>query len=398
MSGLAQPVEAASHATGRRAFVGLTWDHPRGYAALERAAAEAPTLGLRWERQPLEGFESHPIEDLAARYDLLVIDHPHVGDAVAAGCLQPLDTLFSADELARWRAQSIGRSYDSYRYAGRDWALPLDAATQVAVARADRLDGAPPATWRDVVALARRQPIALSLAGPHAALGFFSLAAAHADAPCAHDPARLFDGRGAAEAWELLRELNALAAPRWRALNPIGLLDAMARAAADDAAAPVYCPLVYGYVNYAVAADGRQALRFADAPAGPDGHLGSTLGGTGLAVTRRASVDAALREHLRDLMSPAMQAGFIPQAHGQPSARAAWHDPAVDAAWNGFYSGTARTLEAAIVRPRYRGYVAFQTAASAAIRDALEARHGAARLLDRLQILHTDHRPADADA
>ena len=55
-------------------FQGLTWDHPRGFNALAAAALEiAPRGLLRWVKQPLEGFESHPIADLAARFDLIVL-------------------------------------------------------------------------------------------------------------------------------------------------------------------------------------------------------------------------------------------------------------------------------------------------------------------------------------
>jgi len=45
-------------------YCGLTWDHPRGYNALA-AAAEASGGLLHWDKQPLEGFESHPIGELA---------------------------------------------------------------------------------------------------------------------------------------------------------------------------------------------------------------------------------------------------------------------------------------------------------------------------------------------
>jgi multiple sugar transport system substrate-binding protein len=377
-----------------RAYRGLTWDHPRGYVALERAAerARADGLDLRWERQPLEGFESHPIEELAERYDLIVLDHPHIGDAVAGGCLQPLASLFDADALAAWRAQSIGRSFDSYRYGGTQWALPLDAATQVAAAREDRLDGPLPRQWHEVLALAQRQPVCLSLAGPHAALSLFSMAAAHGDAPAASGPDRLFAGEGAAAAWELLRELHALAFRGWSSLNPIGILDAMARHAEA-----VYCPLVYGYVNYAVAGEGREPLRFGDVPAGPGGRLGSTLGGTGLAVSRRTAVDDTLRKHLAELMSPAMQRDFIPFADGQPSAREAWGDARVNAAWNGFYAQTQATLEQAIVRPRHPGYIPFQTEASALVRNALADGLAAAPALAALQSLYARRRPAGSE-
>ena len=76
-----------------RGLRGITWDHPRGYAALaelERLDAEGDTcygaapVPLTWDRQSLAGFESHPITDLARRYDLLVIDHPGLGPAMAA--------------------------------------------------------------------------------------------------------------------------------------------------------------------------------------------------------------------------------------------------------------------------------------------------------------------------
>ena len=67
-------------------FRGLTWDHPRGYTAL--AAADGP---VHWEVQPLEGFESAPIAALCADYDLVVLDHPHLGEALAHDCLTPLD-------------------------------------------------------------------------------------------------------------------------------------------------------------------------------------------------------------------------------------------------------------------------------------------------------------------
>jgi multiple sugar transport system substrate-binding protein len=64
------------------AFRGLTWDHPGGHAPLA-AAAElwAGEIEITWDAQPLEGFESTPIPELARSYDLIVLDHPHLGEA-----------------------------------------------------------------------------------------------------------------------------------------------------------------------------------------------------------------------------------------------------------------------------------------------------------------------------
>ena len=139
---------------------GLTWDHPRGYNALAAAARRAELaesgLAIAWEKQPLEGFESHPIADLCARYDLVVLDHPHVGEAVAGDCLQPLEAVFDAATVAALEADSIGPSLRSYRFAGSHWALPLDAATQVLAARQELLPGPVPVLWEDVVSLSRQ--------------------------------------------------------------------------------------------------------------------------------------------------------------------------------------------------------------------------------------------------
>mgnify|MGYP004180305107 CR=1 FL=1 len=56
---------------------GLTWDHPRGFNALDAASRDTNVPGsgtIAWDVQPLEGFESAPIADLCARYDLVVLD------------------------------------------------------------------------------------------------------------------------------------------------------------------------------------------------------------------------------------------------------------------------------------------------------------------------------------
>ncbi len=360
----------------------LTWDHPRGYNALAAAATQLDEardgLGIEWDKQPLEGFEAHPIADLCARYDLVVLDHPHVGEAVAAGCLQPLESLFGDEELTQLARDTIGPSLSSYRYQGRHWALPLDAATQVMACRTDLLDGPPPVTWGEVRTL--RQPVALSLAGPHAALSFQSIATAFADPPAEADPERFVGDAVGPRVLDLMADLAARTPASVRHFNPIGLLGHMA--ANDDVA---LCPLVYGYVNYAAPASGR-ALAFADAPrAEAGGRPGSTLGGTGIGISTRAKVTPALLDHLRWLMSADAQENFIPAHDGQPSRRSAWHSDAVNARWGDFYRNTAETLERAFVRPRHDGVIAFQTAASALIRDGLAEGRPHRAILDALQ-------------
>ena len=148
-------------------YRGLTWDHPRGFNALAAAADRLRSedgIAIDWEKQPLEGFESHPIEDLCSRYDLVVLDHPHVGEAVARECLVALEEVFTSGDVADWSRHTIGPCFRSYRCAGRHWALPLDAATQVMALRPD-LTAERPGSWDDVLECSASMPVALRVTG-----------------------------------------------------------------------------------------------------------------------------------------------------------------------------------------------------------------------------------------
>jgi multiple sugar transport system substrate-binding protein len=129
----------------------------------------------------------------------------------------------------------------------------------------------------------------------------------------------------------------------------------------------------------------------------PAGRPGSTLGGTGIGISRRCQVTPALLDHLRWLMSAEAQIDFIPEHDGQPSRRQAWHDDAVNARAGDFYRNTAETVEHAYVRPRYDGYIAFQTEASELLRQGLEERLPHSVLLERLQSAYARSRPVGGE-
>ena len=276
--------------------------------------------------------------------------------------LLPLDELLAPEELGAWREATVGASYDSYTWQGRQWAVPIDAATQVAVGPADS-----PRTWDDVVELARTGEVTLCLGGPHALLTFWSLCLAHGATPPE------VPRETALHVLEILAEIQAhTRSELWRR-NPIGLLAGMAAGAAR------YCPLVYGYVSYSA------ELSFVDAPTGSHGR-GSVRGGTGLAVSRRAPAEVA--EVVRRCISAEAQEKVFVEAGGQPAARQVWETTP------GFYRDTLATVETAWVRPRDPGYIAFQTAASALLRDGLATRVPHPRLLDDLDAEHEKWRSA----
>ncbi|HSZ41258.1 MAG TPA: extracellular solute-binding protein [Trebonia sp.] len=365
---------------------GLTWDHPRGYVVLDALAAATRTAAgpaVRWDRQPLEGFESRPLRTLADDYDLVVLDHPGLGEAVRDGALRPLDEVLSAAELAACADVSAGSSYASYRFGGRQWALPIDAAAQVSVGRPDLLEMRP-ATWDDARRAAREHRTAVCLGGPHALLMFSAICVALGASPAAPPAGGVFaDPEAGAEALAIMADLLAHADPELAGRNPIAVLDAMA---ADGG--PAYCPLVYGYVTYARPRPGARALAAFDAPAGRGG-TGSVLGGTGVAVTRSCADLAAARGLLLRLVSEDTQVGVYRELGGQSADRRAWQDAETDASAGGFYSATRHTIEQAWVRPRFPGYVEFQAAASAALRDGLRGGTPGREILRRVNQLYT---------
>jgi multiple sugar transport system substrate-binding protein len=347
-------------------YAGLTWDHPRGKHALVAAGVRERDSGsgldVRWETQPLEGFESRPIPELAERYDMIVLDHPHLGEAIAGDALIPLDTLVSTKLLDDWERDSVGPSFGSYQLDGHQWALPLDAATQVAAYKPSAID-TPPGTWDEVEGLSKRAPVALSLAGPHALLTFASLCVALGE-PLDPTTPELLGEDIASHAFTLLRAIGGRVPSETLTMNPIALLTHM-----RDSDRVTYCPLVYGYVNYS-----SPTLKFADAPRAtrdPDARPGSTIGGTGLALTRRCKPTPELLAHVEWLMSDDAQRHFIPDHDGQPSRRDAWHDEALNARTADFYRATVDTIESSWVRPRNRGYIAFQTCGSRIVRDVI---------------------------
>jgi len=172
---------------------GMTWSHPRGYDPMVACSSlwqEKTGTTIEWDKRSLQDFESFPVEELARAYDLIVIDHPHVGQITAESCLAPLDVAGREAERAALASGSVGQSYPSYAWQGRQWAFPIDAASQVQAWRPDALD-APPARWSEVLDLARQGRVLLPLRPPHVLMAFYTLAG-NLGHPCSTDPSRDF--------------------------------------------------------------------------------------------------------------------------------------------------------------------------------------------------------------
>ena len=359
---------------------GMTWSHPRGYDPMVACSAlwkEKAGVSIEWEKRSLQDFESFPVEELARAYDLIVIDHPHVGQITAEKCLAPLDVPGREAEREALAAASVGKSYPSYTWQGRQWAFPIDAATQVQAWRPDLIDAAP-AIWTEVLALAEQGRVLLPLRPPHSLMCLYTLVA-DLGRPCTVDgSADLVDGEAGETAFEMLREIAALVDPACLTMDPIAVFEKLAEPGSRIACAP----LIYGYVPYAVAGFRPHRLAFADMPvAGGTGPVGSALGGTGIAVSAFSAEREAAVDFAYWIASGDVQRGPDAAAGGQPGHAAAWEDDAVNAATGDFYRDTRATLEGAWVRPRHDGYMAFQQQASDRINEGLAGRQDARRVV-----------------
>jgi multiple sugar transport system substrate-binding protein len=365
---------------------GMTWDHRRALdpllATQAMFAAQHPGIAIEWSVRPLHGFEFTPVAELARSYDLIILDHPFCGDIAASNCLLPLD-----DILADARSDFVGPSLETYQYAGKTWAVPVDAACQVAVSRPDlmaRLDAVPPKNWSALVELGRRalqhdMKLAIGLRGVHSLMTFFTLCA-NLDSACASSPDQPFAELVTARAaLEHLRELLALCPAQALDWNSIALHDVMMER--DDL---IFCPAVYCYATYAEA-DQRKPLRFHDFP-GPRGPRGSTIGGTGLGISAYGANPEAALAYARFAATTGAQYAFALH-HGQPARADSWSDQAINARFGGCYRDTLQTMEGCWIRPRFAGYLGFQAKAGDLIEHHLRREMSERDLLDRLQKL-----------
>jgi len=363
---------------------GMTWDHPRGFdpmVATARAWQEQTGVQIVWDKRSLQDFESFPVEELARQYDLIVIDHPHVGQITKEGCLAPLDVAGREAERAAMASHSVGPSFASYDYAGHQWAFPIDAAAQVQAYRPDLLDG-PAKSWTEVVELAKAGRVILPMRAPHSLMSFYTLAG-NLGTPCATQGDELIPEKDGVRVIETLRQVTDHIAPDQYAMDPIAASEAMA--SGDQFA---LMPLGYGYVSYALDGFRPHKLKFADIPvAGSRGPIGSAVGGTGIAVSAFSSHQEAAIGYAYWVASEAIQRSIYAGAGGQPGHGLAWEDDAINAATADFYRATRASMQGGWLRPRHDGYMAFQDAAARRLNAGLQDREAASDIVAALNAL-----------
>lgn len=363
---------------------GSTWAHERGLAPMVRTSEtyrQVHGVEISWEARTLQEFGSRSVTQLAQEYDLIVIDHPHLGDAQRDGALVAFDDELAPDALSTLVDGAIGPSGASYLLDGRVWALPIDAAAQISAYRPDLLhDDQVPSTWHEVAELARTGGVLWPLMPVDAVCSFLSLAAA-AGTPAVSD-GRFFGSDAAAAVLDTMLSVSTHLDSRCFDQDPIGAFDLLA-AGTDHR----YVPLAFGYSNYSRAGFARFKLRAADMPqVGVTPANGSLLGGAGIAVSASSQHRDAAVEYAGWVASADVQRGEYVRSGGQPASAAAWGDGDANAATDDFFTRSRRTLEQSWLRPRDIGFPAWQDAAGVLINACVRGDRGVGSTADALEV------------
>ena len=331
-------------------------------ATSEQFGRDNPGVSIGWEQRSLQDFESQPLEELASTYDLIVIDYPHIGPAVKAGLLLPLDAHDTGGYIDIQRQHSVGPSHSSYQLHGHQWALAIDAATPVSIHRAGKLRDVP-TRWEEVMELSRAGRVLIPLRAPHALIALMWIANNHGfPVAKAHD--RFMENHHLRHSLQQLKRVVDHIDRACFEQDPIAVQDVMS-AGAD---APDYCPFSYGYVSYAREGFRPLRLNYANTPeVGNRGSGGSVLGGTGIAVSALSRHADLAVKYAFWVTSEPIQRGLYFDSGGQPGLGLAWESGHCNAASGNFFANTRATLEGAWLRPNYADYLKFQETGSQAV-------------------------------
>ncbi len=360
-------------------LTGMTWDHPRGYDGLAAASAEyEERTGVRvaWERRSLQAFADVPIARLADTYDLIVLDHPHVGQIAESGCLRPLPPLPPS--------ASLGGSVESYVWQGRTWAWPVDAACQMAVARPDAVPSFP-RTWEDILADgAERYRLLTPLKPVDAFDAWLTLVASLGEEHLPASPTAFASRAVGARALQVLHRLFALGPSEALDWNPIRVLEILATT--DDFAGS---PCLFGYINYARPGFRSHALRYVDLPVFAGcGRRRAILGGAGIGVSALRGQGDVAQDFAAWVTSEPVQSGVYLYNEGQPAHAETWRRMRDDPAHSGFLAGGHETIRTAWTRPRAEWFLNFVDEVCAVLPAWFKVGRGEDAVLDEVDALY----------
>jgi multiple sugar transport system substrate-binding protein len=349
---------------------GRTWASKRGHGGLAASAAAYeqihPNVRVEWEQL---GFDElfydsrRQFESGSVDFDLMMLDHPWVGEYAVNGWLVDMEALLTSEQRRDLEADADRSSLKAYRYEGRLWSLPTDGACQILAFRPDLVGMAVdqlPGDWDSFLALGEslheppdRCAYTHQFGGPNHFLTLLGIAAALGDNPYT-EPSRGIDRDAGTRGLDILRRVWELSiesqveSPDKLEHRTFPLMMAEDRAA--------MCPGVFAYITY-YGGEGERQLGIADMPVMPEtGKRTSLLGGMGLAIASASPQRDAAWEYATFVMSREVQGGVFVENGGQPGRVSALTSGYANDACAGFGPVLAAALDDCYVRPTPPGW------------------------------------------
>lgn len=377
-------------------LLGSTWGHERGYGpliGLNQKHRELFPASVKWDIRSLEAFGDHSLEDLTNNFDLVIFDHPFIGEAAEKKLLLPLNEYLDPKFLQDLSTNSIGNSYNSYVWKDDLFALPIDVAGHVSARRLDLFEKfglSAPKSWEDVLDLAKETSYSK---GSMVAIPGFSV-----DLWClfitisANSGIFPYSERGKFVPHEIgekilsfIKELSDLSPLDSKSWNPIETLDAMS--SRDEF---IYCPALFGYSNYSKSNFRKSKIIFGPLPDAGSGSVGGILGGAGIGVSAKTRYPKEAIKIAEILSSSDIQKGLYVEFGGQPGHKGAWTDKTNNLNTSNFYLNTLETLQKSYLRPRIPGFVGVQTKSSEVIWKTINNQIAISEALQTLDRIYLD--------
>ena len=368
---------------------GMTWDHSRGYDPMIATSEffskkHNNKIQINWEKRSLQAFADRPIDQMVDEYDLMVIDYPHVGEVSAKGLLQKFDIDGYQDELNLLKEQSVGLSHQSYNIDGHQWALAIDAATQVSCFRKDLISSLPQ-SWNDLLNLSKQNKVLWPLKPVHAISSFYSIYNNITEEFNPEDK-NFINKEFGIKSLEMMKNISTYLISDCFVMDPINTAEILS--SNDDF---YYSPYTYGFSNYSRENYRANILTYGNVlNLSNKGPYGTHLGGTGIAISNKSNHKDLALEYSYWIAGADCQQTLFYTSGGQPGNSLAWENQQINNECNSFFNNTRLTLNQAWIRPRHNGYMKFQDESGNIINEYLQSNISERIIIDKLKKMYAE--------
>lgn len=333
---------------------GVAWNNTRSYvpliAASQRFEELHPDVQITWDKASISTLLDDTNTGFQKAYDLVVTNNGWIDFCSRKGLLAPLNEWLNIRTLHEQEINSVGQSFKSYQTGQHQWALAIDASSQVSAYRPDLLrrnDFEIPRSWNDVVTMSASYDFAIPLSNQDVLAHFYAIYMTLAAYQGVNDK-EVFNTPIAEESIELLTELCSNIDKACFNWGSVQVFEAMTTT--DQF---IYCPLGFGNSNYSKTSYVTHPLKFCDTTYLIDKQrISGSIDGSGIAISESSQYKRLAARFIEFISSPRVQTNFIVNFGGQPGCRKAWLNPAANEATGDYFINTLAAQDRAAIRPR----------------------------------------------